>query len=182
MLKRNLLLGALLLLTLLACRIGPAPATEIPEDFEPQAAEEATATPRPTATSEPTATPTLSTVLDGESSPLSPLPTPEAGARPGEDGEDGDSALDNLIAAAKAEMVQVADEGLTTDEIVVVATTEQEWPDAGLGCPEPGFAYATVITPGYEIILSDGESEYIFHADQQDTVRLCYIDGERVGE
>jgi hypothetical protein len=41
-----------------------------------------------------------------------------------------------------------------------------EWPDTSLGCPEPGQAYAQVITPGYRIVLRVGEREYELHADR----------------
>jgi len=47
------------------------------------------------------------------------------------------------------------------------------WPDASLGCPEPGMIYLQVITPGYLLILSDGYRDYEFHADQKGRVVLC---------
>ncbi len=39
----------------------------------------------------------------------------------------------------------------------VVSTEARDFPDASLGCPQPGMAYAQVITPGYRVFVeADG--------------------------
>ena len=40
-----------------------------------------------------------------------------------------------------------------------------DWSDASLGLPEPGFSYATVITPGFKMVmeLEPGGTQYVFH-------------------
>jgi hypothetical protein len=40
-----------------------------------------------------------------------------------------------------------------------------DWSDASLGVSEPGMSYATVITPGFKMImeLEPGGTEYVFH-------------------
>lgn len=58
-------------------------------------------------------------------------------------------------------------------EAIIVRTLEDvDWPDASLGCPEPGFMYAQVITPGYRIILEAGGQTYAYHASRY-AVKLC---------
>ena len=48
-----------------------------------------------------------------------------------------------------------------------------EWSDASLGCPQEGFMYAQVITPGYLIILEAQGEQYEYHTDQTTNVVLC---------
>ncbi|MCH8940133.1 MAG: hypothetical protein IIC27_03280 [Chloroflexi bacterium] len=40
-----------------------------------------------------------------------------------------------------------------------------DWPDSSLGVPEPGFSYATVITPGFKLVmeLEPEGKQYVFH-------------------
>lgn len=49
------------------------------------------------------------------------------------------------------------------DQIEVVRIESVEWPDTSLGCPEPGQAYAQVMTPGYIVVLAAGDQEYEYH-------------------
>jgi hypothetical protein len=65
--------------------------------------------------------------------------------------------------------------GASESEIRVVAVEPREWPDASLGCPEPGRAYAQVITPGYRIVLAHGAEIYTYHASTS-TVIPCPTD------
>ena len=46
------------------------------------------------------------------------------------------------------------------------------WPDASLGCPEPGMMYAQVLTPGYRFTLQSGGTLYRYHTGG-DVVKLC---------
>ena len=59
------------------------------------------------------------------------------------------------------------------DQIAIVKVEEVEWPDASLGCPEPGKMYAQVIIPGYRITLSAKGQTYDYHADRGERVALC---------
>lgn len=65
-----------------------------------------------------------------------------------------------------------------------VAYGAQEWPDAGLGCPEPGETYAQVVTPGYRFdIIVDGVL-YELHTDlRAGRIVLCpsELTGDRPG-
>jgi hypothetical protein len=41
---------------------------------------------------------------------------------------------------------------------------EVTWPDASLGCPEPGMAYAQMLTPGFRVTLRSNNKLYQYHA------------------
>jgi hypothetical protein len=48
--------------------------------------------------------------------------------------------------------------------ITVVSAEAVIWPDAGLGCPEPGMVYTQVQVDGLLIMLSTDGNEYRYHA------------------
>lgn len=54
--------------------------------------------------------------------------------------------------------------GVSTTDVVVTDLEAVEWPDASLGCPQPGMMYAQVVTPGYRIILEVGGESYEYHS------------------
>ena len=60
--------------------------------------------------------------------------------------------------------------GLPVESIEVRSVQAVEWPDASLGCAEPGMMYAQVITPGYLIRLDAGGKVYEVHSDLQRAV------------
>lgn len=72
-----------------------------------------------------------------------------------------------LIAAIAGDL------GLKAGDVQVLIVEPREWPDASLGCPEPGNAYADVITPGYLIVVQAGGEEFEFHTDERETVVRC---------
>jgi hypothetical protein len=72
-----------------------------------------------------------------------------------------------LIAAIAAEL------GVDVGEVQVLIAEPREWPDASLGCPEPGHAYADVITPGYLVVVQAGGEEFEFHTNERDAVVQC---------
>jgi len=57
-------------------------------------------------------------------------------------------------------------------EVKVVSVEAKEWNDSSLGCPEPGKAYLTVITPGYQILLEVQGQRYDYRTSLT-LVRLC---------
>jgi hypothetical protein len=59
--------------------------------------------------------------------------------------------------------------GAAASEIEVVSLQAMDWPDACLGLPEAGEACATVITPGFKIVLSVDGKQYEFHTDATGT-------------
>ena len=62
--------------------------------------------------------------------------------------------------------------GLDETRIRVASIERRSWPNAGLGCPEPGHLSAEVITDGFLIELEADGRLYRYHTDEQ-TVRLC---------
>lgn len=64
------------------------------------------------------------------------------------------------------------EDGLPPDRVVVVEAVE--WPDASLGCPEPGRMYAQVVTPGFRIVFEAAGARAEFHtARRGDAVVRC---------
>ena len=63
--------------------------------------------------------------------------------------------------------------GVDQTEVRVLSFTQREWPSTALGCPQPGFSYAQVVTPGYEILLQAGGREYEYHSNLTSNVVLC---------
>jgi hypothetical protein len=84
--------------------------------------------------------------------------------------------------AVDAEIVVLAKKDLACrgDASLQRITLEQieavDWPDASLGCPEEGKAYAQVIIPGYRLVLSDGTSDFEYHTDRHLRVIFCSSD------
>lgn len=87
-------------------------------------------------------------------------------------------------------LAQVAEEEAKADlaarlqvplkDVSVVKTERVEWPDASLGCPEPGKMYAKVITSGHIVILSAGGETYEYHkAESGGEAVLCTEKGGR---
>lgn len=111
------------------------------------------------------------TPLENISSPVSPptqgdttqmtpsLPTP------------ADGGLQSLIETAKADLAQRL--AVSVNEIILVEATSVVWPDASLGCPQEGMAYAQVLTPGYLIRLESGNKEFEYHASKGTFITYC---------
>jgi len=72
------------------------------------------------------------------------------------------------IALAREDLAQRL--GLTPEAIRLVSVEAVDWPDASLGCPQPGMMYAQVITPGYRIILSASGENYEYHTSLRGVV------------
>lgn len=79
----------------------------------------------------------------------------------------------------KAATVEAARKDLAQRLMVPEASIEQvgpveevTWPDASLGCPEPGMIYAQVLTPGYRFKLQGGGQVYTYHSGGN-VLRLC---------
>lgn len=62
--------------------------------------------------------------------------------------------------------------GTEVSAVRVQQVESQDWPDTSLGCPEPGRAYAQVITSGYRLVLTVGSQTYVYHTSSTDA-RPC---------
>lgn len=58
-------------------------------------------------------------------------------------------------------------------EIEVVSIEEVTWPDAALGCPQPGMVYAQMLQDGVRIMLGAGGTEYDYHSSADGPPFLC---------
>ena len=63
--------------------------------------------------------------------------------------------------------------GVDPSTLTVTALEGVDWPDSSLGCPEDGGVYAQVISPGYRITVTDGESTLEYHTGLNDVFVLC---------
>lgn len=63
--------------------------------------------------------------------------------------------------------------GAEPASLQITAIEAVEWPDSSLGCPEDGGVYAPVISPGYQITITDGTSTLAFHTGPNDVIVLC---------
>jgi hypothetical protein len=85
---------------------------------------------------------------------------------------DQETRVDAQTAALAAQAEQDLSQrlGIAAEEISLVTIESVDWPDASLGCPEPGKMYAQVITPGHRFILAAKGQEYAYHANAEKTV------------
>ena len=137
------LLASWLILGLVACG-SSSQETPAPDTGQPAPGE----SPLPQPGTSPVPGPGAGPVPAPGDSPLSPLPTPPGGP----------------LAAATTYLAGQLD--ISSDEVSVVSFEAVEWPDASLGCPEPGMMYAQVVSPGYRFLLQAGGTEYEVHTDQ----------------
>lgn len=57
--------------------------------------------------------------------------------------------------------------GVTERDIQFVAAESKAFPDASLGCPEPGMQYAQAQVSGWVLSFRRGERVFTYHADEQ---------------
>jgi hypothetical protein len=76
---------------------------------------------------------------------------------------------------ARVAVEHLAEElGVSPKQIEVLSVEKDEWPDASLGCPEPGRSYAQVVTPGYTVMLEAQGETFEVHTDREGRiVVLC---------
>jgi len=63
--------------------------------------------------------------------------------------------------------------GVDVGDVVLVVVERQEFPDAALGCAQPGEVAATIVTPGYKVVLSVGDVQYELHTNLDGTIVRC---------
>jgi hypothetical protein len=85
---------------------------------------------------------------------------------PSENAE-ADADLGPIVAAIAAEL------GVAPVDVTVVSTSQEVWPDASLGCPQPDMLYAQVVTSGFRVVVEAGGEQVEFHSDQSGNVVRC---------
>ena len=63
--------------------------------------------------------------------------------------------------------------GISPNQIALLSYDEVVWPDASLGCPQPGMAYIQVLQDGALIRLSAEGQVYDYHSGGNQGVFLC---------
>jgi hypothetical protein len=157
------LFGKIFYLTTISCIVvvvsgcGGQPAEDIaPLDSDAQTVPE---TPAPVST--------LPNEIADPVSPISPISPLLPGMASMEPIEGSETAL-------SAAVVNLSERtGIPAEQIKLVSMEAVEWGDASLGCPQEGFMYAQVITPGYLISLEADVQLYEYHTDQDGNVILC---------
>ena len=159
--------------------IAPKPTAALPQ---PTAARPAASQP-PTPTNSPGAQPSKvpETVL-----PLPPTPAPTASSQPGPGGSPGQSqgtpqppAKSEPVPPSARQQVDLAKQDLAkrlnvpVERIAATKVVEIVWPDAALGCPEPGRMYATVLMDGFQITLEADGKTFEYHTDRGTRLVLC---------
>jgi hypothetical protein len=118
----------------------------------------------------PSDEPTMPSTSTPEPQPTTGVPTPSAeptvGVVPPE--------AQDVVALARQDLAQTLDVG--QESIEVSAVEAVEWPDASLGCPQPGQMYAQVVTPGFRVVFEVRGETYVYHTDREQTVVLCEED------
>jgi hypothetical protein len=85
---------------------------------------------------------------------------------------DTEAQTDNpLVILAKEDLAERL--GVTLDQIELLSFEEVVWPDASLGCPQPGMAYIQMLQDGALIRLSAKGQMYDYHSGGNRGVFLC---------
>jgi hypothetical protein len=66
---------------------------------------------------------------------------------------------------------------IAPDSITVVSAEAVVWPDAAMGCPEPGMGYAQVLTEGLQVVLEVDGQTYAYHGRPPEELFLCGPNG-----
>lgn len=82
-----------------------------------------------------------------------------------------DAASQLLVDAARADLARRLD--IPADQVAATGFERVVWPDAGMGCPKPGIAYAQVQRDGYRIRLEANGRHYWYHGGGRRAPFLC---------
>ena len=74
---------------------------------------------------------------------------------------------------ASARDIAAAAIGVAAVAVTVVEIVPMDWNDSSLGCPQPGYLYAQVITPGYKATVEISSKTYFVHMDASGQGILC---------
>ena len=130
----------------------------------PEGAVEVTPMEEPSPTARQSRVPTPQRTPTGVSEPSATIPS-QVGA---------DVPDDARAAVAWAKRDLASRLSVTEEEIVLVSIDAVEWRDSSVGCPQPGYMYLQVITPGYRFVLCVDDTTYEYHSARgADQAVLC---------
>lgn len=77
------------------------------------------------------------------------------------------TAIDPIAAELSALAVRRVRQqtGVDDEDVVLEDVYPVQWQDTSVGCPQDGQTYASAQLDGYRIVISDGETSYLFHTD-----------------
>lgn len=87
-----------------------------------------------------------------------------------------------MAGGAPAEMIEAMRGDAATRAGVAASATQVEsalsvtWPDASLGCPQPGMLYPQVLVPGWRVRIAAGGKTYSYHAGRRGNWAWCPAD------
>lgn len=59
--------------------------------------------------------------------------------------------------------------------VVLVRAERVTWPNAALGCPEPGMMYTQAVVPGFRVVAKTTGGELLYHTDMLGNLRNCRV-------
>jgi hypothetical protein len=89
----------------------------------------------------------------------------------------GNAQLDPWVAQARQDLANRL--AIAPEQISLIDAQTAVWPDASLGCPQPGMAYARVQQDGLRIRLSAGGQIYEYHSGGARVLFLCENPSEK---
>lgn len=101
--------------------------------------------------------------------PLQSDPTPEVSEIPS-----NPALVEKFISLSKKDLASRLQ--IDENEVILVQTEEMVWPNAALGCPDPGKVYAQGRVPGFQIWLETGGLKYVYNTDRSGTIILCMLE------
>jgi formylglycine-generating enzyme required for sulfatase activity len=108
--------------------------------------------------------------------PTATTPPTEAPTVPPPPGDQPDAVIKRATEALAASL------GVDTSAVALVSMERQKFPDAALGCVQPGEVAATIETEGYKVVLSAGDAQYELHTNLDGTMVRCLPTGTPVAE
>ena len=141
--------------------------TTSPHPAVPTLEPTSTPEPPPTHTPQATAVPLSSGATPGTGDSTVTKETPEKnGSGDTEQPLDRDAEVVVLLAMEDL----AARLGTHPDTISLISVEPVDWPDTSLGNALPGDVFATVIIPGYRVVLSTVDAKYVYHTDRRRAV------------
>lgn len=116
---------------------------------------------------EPSPEPTSDPEPESSATPAAPQPA----TTPPPDDAGVDEALDDAVDEARRDLAD--DLGVPESEIELELAEAVVWPDASLGCPEPGTSYTQGRVPGSRIVLKAKGAAYSYHGVKGGVPVVC---------
>lgn len=111
---------------------------------------------------------------NGASEAGTAVPTVMSGAPDSPTPAAGESVPSEIEAGAR----KLLSDEIGGDDFTLKSSEGMQWSDASLGCPQEGFMYAQVITPGYKLIFDLAGTSYPVHTNADGSHMVICRDGQ----